>query len=301
VLKGALAGAALGTAAFRSAEALAQSAADPPLALADDLYLLKVGHSNIVARMSEDGVVLIDSGPADRSASVLETVSSLGRGGGEVRTLFNTCWHPEQTGLNDRLGRAGATIIAHENTRLWLTQDITWPWNGQRFEPLPEVARPNKTFYKRESLAVGDKRVEFGHVRACPHTDGDCYVFFPEANVLAVGEAVSGEGWPSIDYWTGGWIGGVVGGLESLLVIANDETRIVPARGPVLRRSDLQAHYEMFSLIYERLATLLNQGRGPDEALAAHPTGEFDAKMGPPDEFVVRAFRSLWGYIAPDA
>ena len=138
-------------------------------------------------------------------------------------------------------------------------------------------------------------------MRACPHTDGDCYVFFPEANVLAVGEAVSGEGWPSIDYWTGGWIGGVVGGLESLLVVANDETRIVPARGPLLRRADLEAHYEMFAVIYERLATLLNQGRGPDEALAAHPTSEFDAKMGAPDEFVVRAFRSLWGYIAPDA
>ena len=50
-----------------------------------------------------------------------------------VHTLFNTHWHPEQTGSNERLGKAGKTIIAHENTRLWLTTDVTWPWNGQRF------------------------------------------------------------------------------------------------------------------------------------------------------------------------
>jgi len=33
-------------------------------------------------------------------------------GGGPVQTLFNTHWHPEQTGLNDALGKAGKTIIA---------------------------------------------------------------------------------------------------------------------------------------------------------------------------------------------
>ena len=298
-MKGSIACAAFGVSAHGSLEARAQPA-NRVVALGDGLHLVNVGDSNVVALTGADGVALVDGGPPEQASALLETIANL-PDGGDVHTLFNTCWHPEQTSLNDRLGRAGATIIAHENTRLWLTQDITWPWNGQSFERLPEVARPNKTFYTREALALGDKRVEVGHVRACPHTDGDCYVFFPDSNVLAVGEAVSGEGWPSIDYWTGGWIGGVVGGLESLLVIANDETRIVPARGPLLRRADLQAHYEMFAHIYERLATLLNQGRGPDEVLAAHPTSEFDAKMGPPDEFVVRAFRSLWGYIAPDA
>ena len=69
----------------------------------------------------------------------------------------------------------------------------------------------------------------------------------------------------------------------------------------MLRRADLQAQYDMFAKIYERLAEHLNRGHGPEEALAARPTQEFDAKMGPSDEFVVRAFKSLWGYLAPDA
>jgi len=112
---------------------------------------------------------------------------------------------------------------------------------------------------------------------------------------------VSGAGWPSIDWWTGGWIGGLVGGLDMLFYVANDDTRIVPARGPVLTHADLRKHYEMYSVIWERLLKTLYSGGGPKEALAAKPTAEFDAIMGPSDAFVERAFQSLWAYLSPDA
>jgi hypothetical protein len=64
---------------------------------------------------------------------------------------------------------------------------------------------------------------------------------------------------------------------------------------------DLKAQLAMYSTIYERLATMLNRGRGPTEAVAAQPTKEFDAQMGNPDEFVRRSFESLWAYLSPDA
>jgi hypothetical protein len=57
----------------------------------------------------------------------------------------------------------------------------------------------------------------------------------------------------------------------------------------------------MYGTIYDRLTQLLNKGRGPGEAVAAQPTKEFDAQMGNPDEFVRRAFESLWAYVSPDA
>jgi len=119
--------------------------------------------------------------------------------------------------------------------------------------------------------------------------------------VLAVGDAVCGQGWPIVDYTTGGWIGGIVGALERLQTIANADTRIVPGRGPVLARTDLKAQSDMYRVIYERLTQLLNKGRGPGEAVEARPTKEFDAKMGNPDEFVRRAFESQWAYLSPDA
>jgi len=212
--------------------------------------------------------------------------------------LFNTHWHPEHTGSNETLGKAGAAIIAHENTRLWLTADVTWPWNGQTFKRLPKVAQPNKTFYTGATLEPG---VRYGYLPDSAHTDGDLYVYFEPQNVLAVGDVVSLQGWPTMDYITGGWIGGIVGVTQRLLTIANEQTRIVPSRGPVLSYADLKAQASMYATIYERLSTMLNRGRSPSEAVAAKPTKEFDAQMGNPDEFVRRAFESLWAYLSPDA
>ncbi len=201
--------------------------------------MLTAGGVNVVARTAADGAVLVDGGSAEHSAALLDTVEKL-PGGGPVRTLFNTHWHTEQTGSNERLGKASATIIAHENTRLWLSTDITWPWDESRtFAPLPEIARPNKTTFDRDRIRVGSKTIQYGHLRHAAHTDGDLYVFFPEANVLAVGDAVTSAGWQTIDWWTGGWIGGVVGGLELLLSLTDAETRVVPARGPVMTKADL--------------------------------------------------------------
>ena len=68
-----------------------------------------------------------------------------------------------------------------------------------------------------------------------------------------------------------------------------------------MSQAELQSQFEMYTVVWERLARLLYTGRGPDEAVAANPTQEFDEKMGNPDEFVDRAFRSLWAYLTPDA
>jgi len=92
---------------------------------------------------------------------------------GKVHTLFNTHWHPEQTGSNEKLGMAGATIIAQENTRLWLQQNVTWPWNGQKFKKLSKIAQPNKTFYDKGTL---DSGIRYGYISDAAHTDGDLFV-----------------------------------------------------------------------------------------------------------------------------
>jgi glyoxylase-like metal-dependent hydrolase (beta-lactamase superfamily II) len=304
LLKAALGGAA-GIAFGAPARLLAAAQAAVPAStagatsvqLADDLFIVTAGGINVLARTGAGGVVLVDGGSAATSDAILKAVAGL-PGAGPVRTLFNTHWHPEQTGSNETLGKAGAQIIAQENTRLWLTTDVKWPWNGQTFKRLPKVAQPNKTFYTSGTLEAG---IKYGYVPDCAHTDGDLYVYFERQNVLAAGDVVSGQGWPAVDYITGGWIGGMVGGTQRLLAVANEQTRIVPARGPVLSFADLKAQASMYATIYERLSTMLNKGRGPSEAVAAKPTKEFDAQMGNPDEFVRRAFESLWAYLSPDA
>jgi glyoxylase-like metal-dependent hydrolase (beta-lactamase superfamily II) len=284
----------------QAASAQAGPEAAGTLRLSDDLLVVHVpGEANVVAHTGADGVLLVDGASAGAAAALLTAVSGL-PGGGRVHTIFNTHWHPEQTGSNETLGSDGATIIAHENTRLWLATDVTWPWNGQRFKRLPKVAQPNKTFYTTGTL-TSQSEVRYGYIPDAAHTDGDLYVHFPRQNVLAVGDVVSGRGWPAVDWTTGGWIGGIVGGLQRLQTLANAETRIVPARGPVLGLADLEAQATMYGTIYARLTQLLNKGRGPGEAVEAKPAKEFEAQMGDSDEFIRRAFESLWAYLSPDA
>jgi glyoxylase-like metal-dependent hydrolase (beta-lactamase superfamily II) len=300
ILKAAIGGAAgiaLGGPLLRLSAAQT-AAASGTQKLADDLFVLRMpGEENVVAQTGAEGLVLVDGGSAAGSDALLKAVAAL-PGSGPVRTLFNTHWHPEQTGSNEKLAKAGATIIAQENTRLWLTTDVIWPWNGQKFKRLPKAALPNKSFYTDGKL---DSGVRYGYISDAAHTDGDLYVFFPKQNVLAVGGAVSGQGWPIVDWVTGGWIGGIVGGIARLQTLADAETKIIPSRGPAVTLADLKAQYEMYGTIYDRLTQLLNRGRGPIEAVAAQPTKEFDDKMGNPDEFVRRAFESLWAYLSPDA
>ena len=290
-LKAATAGLAVARYAF------AQNSKISTAPLGDNLYLLGGAGCNIVVHTGADGVVMVDGGLAENAAALKEAVAALPNGG-PVRTLFNTHWHPEQTGSNLDLGTAGATIIAQENTRLWLQQNITWPWNGQKFKKFPKIAQPNKTFYDKGAL---DSGIRYGYISDAAHTDGDLYVYFPAQNVLAVGDAAYGQGWPVVDWWTGGWIGGSVGGLQRIQSVANKDTKIVPAQGPLLSFADIAAQLDMYGTIYDRLNQMLNKGHSPSEGVAAKPAKEYEAKMGNPDEFIRRSFESLWAYLSPDA
>ena len=267
--------------------------------LGENLFLITGAGANVVARTGSDGVLLVDGGLAEHAASLAKTVAAL-PGGKPVRTLFNTHWHPEQTGSNLPLRRAGATIIAHENTRLWMTTDITRPWENRTIPPAPKEALPTKTFYDKDSITVDGERIEYGYLLQA-HTDGDLYIYFPKANVLCIGDVIAGVGCPFIDWWTGGWINGVVSGLDTLLKIANAETRIVAGQGPVLTRVDLETQFKMFSAISQRLRAMLFGGKNIDDVLAAQPTKEFDARMGDPKQFLRLAFQSMWGHFTPDA
>lgn len=277
--------------------AFAQSPEVTTTPLGDNLYLLGGAGANVVALTGADGAVMVDGGLAQHAAALAQAVAALPKSG-PVRTLFNTHWHPEQTGSNEKLGMAGATIIAQENTRLWLTENITWPWNGRKFKKLPKIAQPNKTFYDKGAL---DSGIRYGYIPDAAHTDGDLYVYFPQQNVLAVGGAAYGQGWPEMDWWTGGWIGGIAGGLQRIQSVANKDTKIVPAVGPVLSLADITAQAEMYGIIYDRLSQMLNKGHSPSEGVEAKPAKEYEAKMGNPDEFIRRSFESLWAYLSPDA
>jgi cyclase len=298
-----LAGVAAGMYAWRALGSVPEGFdARQPLALqrlSPRLVVVSGAGGNAVAASGTDGAVLVDGGFELRAAEVLALVErELERP--RIDVLFNTHWHPERTGANRTLGEQGAKIVAHENTRLWLSTVFQRPWDDQPVAPLPKAAQPNDTFYTTGRLELGAQPVEYGYMLQS-HTDGDIYTFFPEENVLAAGGVVSGDSWPLIDWWTGGWMLGMVDGLDVLIDVADEKTTIVPGSGPLLKKADLVAQRDMYLVIYERLMKLFFAARSPAEAVAAAPTKEFLPEWGDPAPFVKLAFESIWGQLTPDA
>ncbi len=282
-----------GTARARAAKSALQSTR-----LTDDLFLIEGAGGNVVAARSADGVLLVDGGLAERSSELLRRVAA-DTGHKRVRTLFNTHWHWDHTGSNERLARSGATIIAHENTKLWLGAEIISKWEGRTYPPRPARALPTRTFFydaDAPPLSFGGQRIEYGLLPQA-HTDGDLYVFFPDWNVLVAGDVVTGGSYPVVDYCTGGWLGGMISGLKRLLGKVDAQTRIVPGTGPVRARADLEAQLDMCFTVLSRIGQSYYKGQTWDEFVASGPTRELDAKWGNPEPFLRMAYDGAWYHI----
>ena len=273
-------------------------AATPGLTVTDlpgGLALISGAGTNIVVAKGPDGAVLVDCGQAAHADELIALVKRR-TGAGRIASLFNTCWRLDQTGANDAFGAAGTRIVAHENTKLWMGTEIDSRWEDKVYPPRAPAARPVESFYTVETMPLGDERIETGYLLQA-HTDGDIYVFFRKANVLAVGAAVAGRGWPVIDWSTGGWIGGHVRGLETLMKVADDKTVIVPADGPLLTRADLEKQHAIYVAIMAKMQTIMEAGEGTPEVLKSRPAAEYEAERGDPTQFLTLSFKSYWGHI----
>ncbi len=173
--------------------ARAQLSAGPPLraeTLRGNLLQVEGAGGNVVLLGGPAGVALIDSGAPEHARAVQSFVTER-FGGSPIELLFNTHWHLGHTGGNEILAKPGTKIVAHENTRLWMSTEFFVDWQNRTYEPRPPTARPTHTFYSSEpqpiELEYGDERIQYGLLREA-HTDGDIYVRFVEHNVIVAGE-----------------------------------------------------------------------------------------------------------------
>jgi cyclase len=259
--------------------------------VSDRLFVISGGGGNVTVFNSEEGVLLVDGGSREQSAELLELIGQR-TGAARIHTLFNTHWHWDQTGSNPTLGPAGTRIIAHENTRLWLSTEVNCKWQHRTYQRLPRAARPNRTFYTGGSLSFGGETIDYGYLPQA-HTDGDIYVRFRKANVLAAGCVVSAGSYPILDYCTNGWIGGMVDATQTLIGLSDPATRVISGSGALRSLADLKAQHVMLVTVKLRLSKLLAEGMGVEDMLAVAPTREFDAQWGDPRLFVANAYPGL--------
>ena len=267
--------------------------------LGDNIYLMSGDGTNIVAISDGNSVLLIDSGTADRVTELAQAVYQIAQR--PVTTVVNTDWHADHAGGNPYFSSFAVTIIAQANTRNRIAAQYkaalkTYVANNQSsfkvaVSPWSAAVEneasaryavrgiPTVAFNDSMTMDVGAEELRFVSYGAA-HTDGDTVVLFDKANIVVLGDIFPGNGYPWIDLASGGSLAGLIETLDLVLNMSNEETRIVPAYGPVLHRRELQTYREMLATVQGRIKALLESGATPDQVLAAAPTSDFDAEWG---------------------
>jgi cyclase len=288
----------------------AAAAGQPASVTATDLggvWIFRGPAWNVLALPGPDGALMIDGGDAARAEALLASVRGSTRAS-RIHTLVNTHGHQDQVGANEAVGRAGGVIIGHEKTLQYLSNPVeSVEFKGRR-PPLPQPARPTRTVRGDGSMewpAPGERgesrgqQINYGYLPAA-HTDGDLFLHMPQLNLLAAGGVVSADHWPLVDYRNGAWLGGRVRAVDRLAGLVRPDTRVVPARGPVMTGADVVRHRDIYTRLFETMIEYMNKGRGPEDAVELNPLKQYQGEFGDPSAFLYGAMRSMMIAYVPD-
>jgi hypothetical protein len=247
---------------------------------------------NVVALVGPDGALLIGMPSADSTEPIIGELAK--RAKSPVRYVVIAPGISAQSEGDAGWGRRGAFVAMQEKALERIGGHIMGPT-----KPLPEefvklgVDRPRISFSDVMSFDLNGDAVHI--VRQTPgYSDADALVHFHLANVIYFGEVFPGDGYPAIDAEHGGNLDGLVKMLDGW---TDPRRHVVPARGQVTDGTGLKAFLDMIAAVRNRIQHSIDAGKTESQAIADHPTAEFDAKWGhgrvQPDAFVQEVYRSL--------
>ncbi len=270
--------------------------------VAGNVYMVQRpgGGGNIGVFAGPEGVLLVDSLFAPMSDKLVAAVKQVSDE--EIRFLINTHIHIDHVGGNENLAELGVLIFAHDNTRLrFLEERSRFPRAGGSFVPQqPAAARPVVSFNDTISFHLNGEQVQ-AFLAPPAHTDGDTFVYFPESDVLHLGDVYRTTSYPIIDQYNGGTLRGTIAALDKAIDIAGPETKIIPGHGlEVVGREELIEFRSMILDIQGQVLSMIQQGKKLAEVMAARPTAAYDAKWTDdpgwtPEDFVPIVYYELGG------
>jgi glyoxylase-like metal-dependent hydrolase (beta-lactamase superfamily II) len=267
-----------------------------PTKLSSTVTMIKGRGGNIAVSAGEDGVFIIDDQLEPLTDQLVTAIRSISDQ--PIRFVINTHYHGDHVGGNEKIGKAGAVIIAHDNIRERMTTDQFNHFFNDTTPAWPKGALPVVTFNDQVTLHLNGEAVTAHHVPR-GHTDGDSIVYFSESNVLHMGDIFFNGRYPYIDLDGGGTVEGMIAAVEKGLELADGETRVIAGHGPLSDRAGLQEYHDFLVTVRDRVQALVNQGMSLEQAIAARPTAEWDDILGEVwitgDQLVTFVYNSLTG------
>src|SRR3954463_3364105 len=244
--------------------------------LGNNTYMLEGQGGNITIAVGSDGIIMVDSQFAplsDKINAAIKAISPV-----PVKYLVNTHFHGDHTGGNANFAKDGAAVVAHDNIRVRLAAGTVSGLTGQMVAPVPPEGLPKQTYYGGSfTIEVGGRKAQLTHV-ANAHTDGDTWVYFADANVLATGDTVNNlKRYQTIDYRNGGDVRGMIRVADAYLKVANDNTKVVVGHGPLASKKDIEEFRAMLVTSHDRIKKLVDEGKSEEEVVALKPLADLDA------------------------
>ena len=237
-------------------------------------YMLVGKGGNIGLSVGDDGVLLIDSQFKQLTDKILSAINNRITDK-SVKFLINTHWHQDHSGGNENFVKNGAIIIAHENVRERLNAEQFVDFLNKTFEASPLNALPTITYKDSITFYFNEDKIDVYHLPNA-HTDGDSIIYFNKRNIIHTGDIYVNGRYPFIDHSSGGSIDGIITGIEKIISIIDNETKIIPGHGLLSNLGELQDYLIMLKDIRQQVLTMVNNGATLNEIIKSDITSKYD-------------------------
>jgi glyoxylase-like metal-dependent hydrolase (beta-lactamase superfamily II) len=265
-----------------------------------DFYMIAGAGGNVAVQVGPAGVILVDSGAAEMSDRVLAAVRRLTNR--PIRYIINTSADRDHVGGNEKLSKAGQTILGFQGSSgvseevytnagaasVLAHENVLAVMSGQQ-PAVPFAMLPTKTYSGRSyPMYLNGDGIQVLHMPAA-HSDGDSIVFFRRADVIVSGDILDTTRFPMIDLARGGSIQGAIDALNRLVDMTippfplrwqEDRTYVIPGHGFVCDYADLVDYRNVVTIVRDRIQEMVDKGMTLEQVKAADPAKGFKARYG---------------------
>jgi glyoxylase-like metal-dependent hydrolase (beta-lactamase superfamily II) len=289
------------------------------LQLRPNFYVLAGPSGNVAVQIGEDGIIVVDAGPAVKADAVLAATKAMSAR--PIRYVIDTSSDSDRVGGNEKIAKAGRTLFIVNNA---LGEGMT---NGGaaavlaaekvlvrmsapagHTPPYPPAVWPTETFNgPRKYMFLNGEGIEVLHLPDA-HTDGDSVVFFRRSDIVVAGNILDLRRFPVIDLARGGSVQGEIDALTRIVDLAipsvpivtrEGGTLVIPGNGRVCDQFDVVEYRDMVVIIRDRIHALIKAGKTLEQVKASSPASGFTRRYGSntgpwtTDMFVEAVYKSL--------
>jgi glyoxylase-like metal-dependent hydrolase (beta-lactamase superfamily II) len=248
-----------------------------PVKLSEQIYMLKGAGGNIGVMIGKEGTLLIDNQFAPLSNKINGAVKTLDPGA--IKFMINTHLHGDHSGGNENFYKMGATLVAHDQVRERMMKETFNASANRTTPPRDKEAWPAITFADKLNFHLNDEDIILHHFDI-GHTDGDVIVQFKKANIVHTGDAFVRYGYPFIDISSGGGVNGFINTLDKILLLIDDNTKVIPGHGEVATKADVKKVRDTIADIRDQVAAALKKGKKIEDMASLGITDKYDAEYG---------------------